>query len=178
MYCSTCASPVTPGLKFCNRCGMSLGKDREPKKESEVTAALVAGVILVALFGLGIMFGGGIALRQGGELTETAVYVFMLLCFAIVATVEVSLLRQLSRVLGTGGKTRHDQPAPLFQPSSASPNDLRWAPPRTLAEPVHSVTEHTTRTLQQSVREPSSQVVNRFTTQTAARSILPRPLHP
>jgi len=41
----------------------------------------------------------------------------MLLNFAIVGTVEVFLLRQLSRLLESGGKVKQlDQPQPLFQP--------------------------------------------------------------
>jgi len=156
MYCSACGSPVTPGLKFCNRCGTSLGKNLDEKKEGRVAVGLIWAVVMVALFGLGVMFSGAIALRNGGGLTEGTVSLFMLFSFAIVGTVEVFLLRQLSRVIGSGGKVQHlDPPEPLFQPSSGSPNELRGAPPRTLLEPVPSVTENTTRTLQQSLRESS-----------------------
>jgi len=133
-----------------------LSKNLDEKNESGVAGGLITAVVLVALFGLGIMFSGAIALKRGGELSEAAVSLFMLLSFAIVGAVEVSLLRQLSRLLGSGGKVQHlDQPEPLFQPASASPGELRGAPPRTLIEPVPSVTENTTRTLQQSLRESS-----------------------
>jgi hypothetical protein len=154
MYCSACGGPVTPGLKFCNRCGTGLSKEPEEKKQSGVTAGLITAVVVVALGGLGIMFGGAVALRKGGELAENAVAFFMLLTFLIVGTVEVFLLRQLSRLLESRGKLRQsDQPQPLFQPSSVSPHELRQAPLRTFPEAVPSVTEHTTRTLQQSARE-------------------------
>jgi len=115
---------------------------------------LIAAVVLVALGGLGIMFGGAVALRKGGELNENAVALFMLLTFAIIGTVEVFLLRQLSRLLESRGKLQQsDQLQPLFQPSSVSPHELRRAPLRTFPEAVPSVTEHTTRTLQQSAKE-------------------------
>jgi hypothetical protein len=142
---------VTPGLKFCNRCGASLGKEPDEKAESGIAPYLISAVVVVALGGLGIMFGGAIALKNGGGLTEGAVALFMLLTFAIVGTLEVFLLRQLSRLLESGGKARHiDQPQPLFQPSSVTPHELRPAPVRTFPEAVSSITEHTTRTLQQS----------------------------
>ena len=154
MYCSACGGPVTPGLKFCNRCGASLNKEPDEKKESGVAGGLITAVVFVALGGLGIMFGGAIALRNGGGLNENVVALFMLLNFAIVGTVEVFLLRQLSRLLESRGKLQQsDQPQPLFQPSSVSPHELRQAPLRTFPEAVPSVTEHTTRTLQQSAKE-------------------------
>jgi hypothetical protein len=78
----------------------------------------------------------------------------MLLTFAVVGTVEVFLLRQLSRLLESGRKVRQvEQPQPLFQPSSVSPNEIPQAPLRTFPEAVPSVTEHTTRTLQQSAKD-------------------------
>jgi len=153
MYCSACGGPVTPGLKFCNRCGTGLSKEPDEKKQSGVTAGLITAVVLVALGGLGIMFGGAVALRKGGELNENAVALFMLLTFAIIGTVEVFLLRQLSRLLESRGKLQQsDQLQPPFQPSSVSPHELRPAPLRTFPEAVPSVTEHTTRSLQQSAR--------------------------
>jgi predicted nucleic acid-binding Zn ribbon protein len=154
MYCSACGGPVTPGLKFCNRCGTILSKEPDEKKEIGVAPYLISAVTVVALGGLGIMFGGAIALKNGGGLTDGAVALFMLLAFALVGTVEVFLLRQLSRQLETGGRIRqNDQPQPLFQPSSISPHEVGRAPRRAFPEAVPSVTEHTTRTLQQSAKE-------------------------
>ena len=154
MYCSACGGPVMPGLKFCNRCGTGLTKEPDEKKGSGVAAGLITAVVFVALGGLGIMFGGAIALKNGGGLTEDVVALFMLLTFAVVGTVEVFLLRQLSRLLESRGKLQQsDQPQPLFQPSSVSPHELPRAPLRTFPEAVPSVTEHTTRTLQQSAKD-------------------------
>jgi hypothetical protein len=145
---------VTPGLKFCNRCGTGLSKEPDEKKESGVAGGLITAVVFVALGGLGIMFGGAIALKNGGGLSEAAVALFMLFNFAIVGTVEVFLLRQLSRLLESGGKVPQvDQRQPLFQPSSVSPHELHRTPPRTFPEAVPSVTENTTRTLQQSAKD-------------------------
>jgi len=131
-----------------------LSKEPDDKKGSGVAAGLITAVVFVALGGLGIMFGGAIALKNGGGLTEDVVALFMLLTFAVVGTVEVFLLRQLSRLLESGRKVRQvEQQQSLFQPSSVSPHELPRAPLRTFPEAVPSVTEHTTRTLQQSAKD-------------------------
>src|ERR1700730_13886893 len=109
MYCATCGTPVASGLSFCNRCGTSVNKDSSRSKESELGGGLIAGVVLVAILGLGIMFGGAIALKKGGEFSEGAVVFFMLLTFAIIGFVELFLVRQLSRVLGTGSKQQRKE---------------------------------------------------------------------
>jgi predicted nucleic acid-binding Zn ribbon protein len=155
MYCANCGTPVTTGLSFCNRCGTSLNKDRGRSKESELGGGLIAAVVLVALLGLGIMLGGSIALKKGGEFNEATVGFFMILSFAIIAFVEVFLVRQLSRVLGAGAKREsieHLQ-QPLFQPAQVPASEVRAAHLRTLPEPVSSVTENTTRTLENSFRQ-------------------------
>ena len=158
MYCANCGTPVASGLSFCNRCGTSVNKDRSRSKESELGGGLIAGVVLVAILGLGIMFGGAIALKKGGEFSEGAVVFFMLLTFAIIGFVELFLVRQLSRVLGTGSKQQRQeltsqQHQPLFQPAVVPASEVRAAHLRTLPEPVSSVTENTTRTLENSFRQ-------------------------
>lgn len=153
MYCSSCGTPVTGGLSFCNRCGASL-KERNEAGHPGVAGGLITAVVLVAIFGLGIMFGGAIALRKGGDLNMDIVGIFMFFTFLIVGTIEIFLLRQLSRVLGAPGKARQaEQAPPLFQPSSVPANEVRAAPLRALPEPIPSVTENTTRTLEHAFRE-------------------------
>jgi len=154
MYCATCGSPVTSGLSFCNRCGTGLKKERSGSKENELGGGLIAGVVLVAILGLGIMFGGAIALKKGGEFSEGAVVFFMMMTFAIIGFVELFLVRQLSRVLGTGVRRETEQhQQPLFQPAVVPASEVRAAHLRTLPEGVPSVTENTTRTLENSFRQ-------------------------
>src|SRR5258706_7326118 len=100
MYCSACASPVTAGLKFCNRCGANLSKDPEATGSS-LGGGLITAVVLIALFGLGIMFGGSIALQKGGDMQAEIVGVFMLFSFVIISMTEILLPRLMSRVLGS-----------------------------------------------------------------------------
>jgi hypothetical protein len=155
MYCATCGTQVASGLSFCNRCGTGVNTGRDGttgKGESGPAGSLITGVVLVAIFGLGIMFSGSIALRKGGDLDQDVVFMFMTFCFAIVGVVELFLLRQLSRVLASGTKQNliEQQPQPLFQPAQVPASGVRAAQLHSVAESMPSVTEHTTRTLEQS----------------------------
>lgn len=153
MYCSACGTPITAGLSFCNRCGASLGKDRNETSSTSALNSIITAVVLVAILGLGIMFGGAIALKKGGDLNMDVVGMFMFLTFLIISTVEIFLLRQLSRLLGASSRKENvNQPPPLFQPARAT-DELRGALLRTLPEPIASVTENTTRTLEHSLRD-------------------------
>jgi hypothetical protein len=95
------------------------------------------------------MLGGAIALRNGAQFGEDIVGIFMLMTFVMVGTIEILLCKQLSRVIGTSEKKKSLSPPQ----QSALPSDLRAAQPRTLPEPIPSVTENTTRTLEYSRAE-------------------------
>lgn len=156
MYCANCGTPVAAGLSFCNRCGTNLKKESAGSRDDATVNSLVSAVVLVGIFGLGIMCGGAIALKKGAELREPAVVFFMILSFAIVGFVELFLVRQLSRVLDSNRKQESldqlTQQQPLFQPALVPASEIRAAQLRTVPEPVTSVTENTTRTLEHSFR--------------------------
>ena len=151
MYCSTCGTPVAPGLSFCNRCGTSLKERDEAKPTAAITAFLTA-ITLIGLIGLGIMLGGALTLRKEANLAEEIVGMFMLFTFLIVTTTEILLVRQLSKLTSVREKKQISpgMPAPAITAEFAAAHQ-----PRGLAEPVQSVTENTTRTLEYSNREPS-----------------------
>jgi hypothetical protein len=139
---------MAPGLSYCNRCGTSL-KERKESKTTAITAFLTA-ITLIAVIGLGIMLGGALTLSKEAHLGEEIVGVFMLFTFLIVATTEVLLVRQLSRLTGVS------EPKVINAPQHVvMPNELRPAQPRNLPEPLPSVTENTTRTLEYSRNEPT-----------------------
>jgi len=148
MYCSACGTPVAPGLSFCNRCGMSL-KERSESKAAPIAAFLTA-ITLIGVIGLGIMLGGALTLTNEAHLKEELVGFFMFFVFVIVITTEVLLVRQLSRFTAAATKVI-EVPTPV-----PAPGEFRSTQPRALAEPLQSVTENTTRTLEYSRREHSS----------------------
>jgi len=157
MYCSGCGSPITPGLSFCNRCGTSL-KERSSgeSKSPAATAALVLAMVIVAISAMGLLLGGPIALKQEGQFGEELIVLFMFLTFFISAVTEILLYRQLSRLTAqpkiTFTQATSLPPAPAAEYYAPQPRSLNE--PRTLAEPIPSVTENTTRTLGYSRTEP------------------------
>ncbi len=149
MYCSACGTPLAPGLSYCNRCGMSL-KERSERKQTGAITAFLTAITLIGTIGLGIMLFGAFALTNQAHLKEELVGVFMLFTFLIVAVTEILLVRQLSRLTGANQAKAIDAAQPVGMPA-----EFRASQPRTLSEPIPSVTENTTRTLEYSRDEPS-----------------------
>jgi hypothetical protein len=147
MYCAACGTPLAPGLSYCNRCGMSL-RERGEAKAAPVNSYLTA-ITIVGIAGLAMMLGGAVALKGAGFNADLA-GIFMLLTFSVVGIVEFSLCRQLSRLNRAAEK--HESVSPLHPGIS---NEIRAQQPRALGEPIPSVTENTTRTLEYSRKEPS-----------------------
>jgi predicted nucleic acid-binding Zn ribbon protein len=143
MYCVACGTPLAPGLSYCNRCGASL-KNRSESKRSSIPAFITA-ITLIAIIGLGIMLGGALTLKRDADMAQEIVGFFMLFTFIIVVVTEVLLVRQLSRLTGTVEHKKFEPP----QQFVASP-EVPSLPPRTPGEPIPSVTENTTRTLEYS----------------------------
>ena len=154
MYCSACGSPITAGLSFCNRCGTGLKERSSDSKSPLPIVALVLGMVLVALSAMGLLLGGPIALKREGQFGEELIVLFMFLTFLITAFTEIFLYRQVSR-LTSQPKTPVAMPLapPVALPTPAAAE--YYAPqPRSLAEPLPSVTENTTRTLEYQRNEP------------------------
>ena len=149
MYCANCAAPLAPGVSFCNRCGYSLKVTDVTNNTGLVTGFLTA-ITLIGIAGLGIMLGGALALRIAAGFPGDVIALFMLMTFILVGLTEVLLLRQLSRLTEGGDKKRT-----LSQRQQPSIPAEFASLPRTLAEPVPSVTENTTRTLDYSHEDPT-----------------------
>ena len=149
MYCSACGTPLAPGLSYCNRCGMSL-KERGERRSSGAIIAFIIAITVIGTIGLGIMLGGAFSLTSEAHLKEELVGFFMLLTFLTVVFIEILLVKQLSRLIAA------PQPKAIEPPQQrAIPGEFRLPEPRSLAEPLTSVTENTTRTLEYSRNEPS-----------------------
>ena len=149
MYCAACGTPLAPGLSYCNRCGMSL-KERTSDTKPVPVGFYLTAITIIGILGLSLMLGGAMALKKGAQLNEDMIGVFMFMTFAIVGVVELSLLRQLSR-LNRAAEKKETAPSLL---QAGMPIEIRGQQLRALGEPVPSVTENTTRTLQYSRDEP------------------------
>src|ERR1044072_7817653 len=109
MYCAQCGTPLTQGLSYCNRCGVSL-KEREETKTSAIAAFLTA-ITLIGIAGLGIMLGGALVLRRGANLSQELIGFFMLFTFVVVSMTEFMLVRNLSKLTGSSEPKKYF-PAP------------------------------------------------------------------
>ena len=147
MYCANCGTPLTQGLSYCNRCGANL-KERTEVSTGAISAFLTA-ITLIGLGGLGVMFGGALVLRRGALLSQELIGVFMLFTFLITSITEIMLFRNLSKLTSAKEKDKKS----YFPAPSAIPQDLRLTQGTPLGEPVSSVTENTTRTLEYIRRE-------------------------
>ena len=144
MYCSACGSPITAGLSFCNRCGMSLKERSGAKSPSPLPiVALVGAMVLVAVSGLGMLLGGPLALKREGGFDTDLIVLFMFLTFLITSFTEIFLYRQLGPIAA-----QPTLPAATSTALPAPPPEYYAPQPRSLAEPLPSVTENTTRTLE------------------------------
>ena len=140
MYCASCGTPLTQGLSYCNRCGTSL-RERSGTNTGAISAFLTA-ITLIGVGGLGLMFAGALVLRRGALLSQELIGFFMLFTFLIVSMIEIMLVRNLSKLMGEKEKKNY-----LPGPQNV-PNDLRLPQGTPFGEPVSSVTENTTRTLE------------------------------
>jgi len=145
MYCANCGTPLTQGLSYCNRCGANL-KERTEVSTGAISAFLTA-ITLIGLGGLGVMLAGALVLRSGANLSQELIGVFMLFTFLIVSLTEIILVKNLSKLTSAKEKKNY------FPAPSAVPHDLRLNQGTPLGEPVSSVTENTTRTLEYIRRE-------------------------
>ncbi len=152
MYCPACGTPTTPGLSFCNRCGVSLKEKTNSGVRVAAIIAFLVAIMVIGIGGLGIMVGGALSLKRDAAMGEDIIGGFMFMTFLIVCITELLLMRQLSRLTGNNEPKMTSLPAaPLGMPIQ---NELRSAPARGLADGAPSVTENTTRTLEYSRTEP------------------------
>lgn len=145
MYCPSCGTEVTRELNYCNRCGANLNPAanmvEQPVRLVSVTGPYWAIAFMVVM-GLGIIFSGLNALVRK-DFNSVAVGWIGVISIIMLLSVVSRMIRQLSSI--------NNQTKPSERPSwrkKADRDESRPAQlPPTRFEPVPSVTENTTRTL-------------------------------
>ena len=148
MYCSSCGVAIAQGLSYCNYCGAKLnekGADGSAIKTSELRAESLIISGMVGLFVLGLV---AITLLMGMmkailNLNVGLIVTFTLLSFLIMLLIEGVLIWRLMRYHRGAAATGE---AALSKGQDTKELDAAQA--RALSEPIPSVTEHTTRTLE------------------------------
>ncbi|MCA1578299.1 MAG: hypothetical protein LC794_13155 [Acidobacteria bacterium] len=126
-------------MSYCNRCGFNLREKNE--SNTGVISAFLTAITVLGTVGLAIMLFGAIVLRRKANLDPQLIGVFMMFTFLIISVTEFMLLRTLSKLTGTKESKARSLPPPVT-------NDLRLPRASNLGEPVPSVTENTTHTLE------------------------------
>jgi hypothetical protein len=146
MYCANCGTPRTQGLSYCNRCGADL-RERVEASNNKAIAAFLTAMTLIGVSGMAVMLAGALLLRKGAGLSQELIGVFMLFTFLLVSMTELLLFKNLSKLSGSSERKN------FFPAPSPTQHDLRLPQGTPLGEPVGSVTENTTRTLEYAPRE-------------------------
>ena len=151
MYCPSCGNAVAEDLKFCNRCGASLGA--EASGLTGPAWAVSVATALITLGGLGLLFAIGLQLIGRGRDLTPAAGIMMFAFLALIAAVDWMLIRQLARAIdlqrGREAPRRRPEPA-AERPALEEKQPARLEAAR--AAPL-SVTDQTTRTLEHAPRE-------------------------
>lgn len=146
MYCSSCGVAVEKGLSYCKQCGAKLSgaKSESAAKASETFPESIAwSMVAVFVVGLGCIIGLMAMMKQLLNFGEKLIVAFSLICFLLMFVIEGVLIWMLlshKKATTAAGKAGQLQ--------EQATKELGPAPARAFAEPVASVTEHTTRTFE------------------------------
>lgn len=163
MYCQSCGAEIQPGLHFCNRCGAQVASAAAAQAERVVFVPgdasgpvrwIAATICLTMILGFALLFTAVGHLAGRGVTTDPLVVISAVGLIGIFV-VELSLIRMLSRLLFEGRAQ-----AQLSAARQAGAGELRPAAapqltqPAVTTGPMHSVADHTTRTLEHAYRGP------------------------
>jgi len=151
MYCSSCGTVTAQGLAYCNHCGTKLGvaTDNGATKSAEISpTSLVWAMVAVFIIGLGSIIGLVAVMKTVLGSNDGLINAAMLFSFLLLLAIEgvfmwLLLSRRNSAKVSGDIKQIKEQPAEVLSAAEA----------RRLAEPVPSVTEHTTRSFEPIYRE-------------------------
>ena len=145
MYCPTCGGAVAQGLSYCNFCGAKLGGARgsdagHPSEiKPELLVAGMVGLIILGLVSIAVLVGVLKAVAGFDLPILIAITMFSFLLVLVVEAVLIGLLfkgQRRARRAGDAGRLKEQ-----------TTQELGEAQARVLPEPVPSVTEQTTLTL-------------------------------
>lgn len=157
MYCQFCGAEST-GLNYCKRCGANLTAPQPAPVVQFAPISLTKPILIIGTL-VGLITLGGFAgivsgtiemVERGAGGVSPALPIFGLPCILVI---DILLIRQLSKLISAALAPNQFQ-AP--QPLAPMQTDPRYMPPTTTAriEGTASVTEHTTRFLEENYPPP------------------------
>ena len=147
MYCSACAKEVAAGLTFCSHCGFRISEAKsEPKKSDLSSNALISAIVSIFVIGFGCIV-AMLAIMKNLGFRDDMIGVVITFSFITILLIEVMFMWLLFK-RNQAPKETKTKPQLTEQPVK----EIYAAPSNLLSEskfqPVPSVTEHTTRTLE------------------------------
>jgi uncharacterized protein (DUF983 family) len=143
MYCSSCGVAVAQGLSYCNYCGAKLGAangdnaaDSSGVKPGLLVAAMV-GLFILGLTAIAVLIGMLKAVVGFDLPILLAITLFSFVLMLVIEGILIGLLlkgRRGAKEAGDGARLKEQTTKELGEAQALG-----------LAEPVPSVTEHTTR---------------------------------
>src|SRR5262245_11195533 len=150
MFCPSCGVALSQSTKFCVRCGSQLSvtkKDPAFKSVEKRLADEMVDLFWLTVLGLGMIL-GGMALIKGLGLSDWILIAYMILS-TTAFTINFGLsLWQIRRLDGFSKEERGA--AQIGLPGA---NELNPIKARSASEVAPSVTEHTTRELEPTLKE-------------------------
>lgn len=146
MFCPNCGTTVNKKLKYCNSCGERLSKSAEIDKDGmpgKMLDNILTTVFLVVMFGLGILV-GLVAVLLGSNVEPKFVVFITVAYLAAVFGICYTLLTQVPKLIDARLKA-NEYEEESRQAARIAP--LTTAQLEEYREPVMSVTDHTTKTL-------------------------------
>ena len=145
MYCSTCGGVVTESLTYCKHCGAKLNEAKGERriKSTELSPNSLVRAI-VAIFVLGtISITALMTMMKKLAFNEGMINGVVMMMFLMMLILEGTFIWLLiSRRRG------HKEASETERVREQTTKELDRAQVRALPEPIPSVTEHTTRTLE------------------------------
>lgn len=147
MFCPSCGAEYALGLNYCNRCGANLNTsvgqaDLAPVNVTKPAIVIGLTVLIITLGGFAGVIEGATKLGQTFQHNDPVIATIVMGMITIMVT-DIMLIRQLSRLINAS-LNRPAQPKKLPQPEGVRQIP---APLPGSYQPVSSVTDHTTRTL-------------------------------
>ncbi len=150
MYCSSCAKEVVAGLTYCNHCGHRLSEakvdnlSKSPEVKPELLVSAMVALFILGLVAIAVLIG---VMKQVAGFDLPFLLAFTMFSFVMLMMIEGVLTWMLLRPKKVGKEVSDTN-----QLNEQAIKEIYTAPTRGLSEPtfqpVSSVTEHTTRTLE------------------------------
>ena len=166
MFCPSCGAESSPGLSYCNRCGISLNP-AAIAPPAVYTRNLILPILALSATLAGITLGGLAIIIAGASRlaflqNNDPIKALIILGLTTILVTDVMLLRQLSKLIGgmlspTPRAGRTQATLPPQRAAAQMVEEARWQMAAGAPDYVSSVTENTTRTLQSQLRGPNTQ---------------------